>query len=251
MISNASGALRPYSQLSDSGMPNGLQVDNESLTGRTYLKLRKGLTTGHFRPGQRLLLKPLANELGVSITPVREALLRLASENGVVADKSRTLMVPIISRARFREIRDIRVELEGRAAEAAATLITAEDIEVLQEMHNKLLQARNAGNAGMALYWNEAFHFRIYRASGLHVLCTLIESLWVQVGPLLSCLPDYTELRGPHPHEAILWALKEGAGPAARHALTSDLLLASQQLEKIVDSLNEGVSPGDSSSPIK
>ncbi|MCK1724667.1 FCD domain-containing protein [Bradyrhizobium sp. 142] len=195
---------------------------------------------GRFRPGQRLLLKPLAEELGVSVTPVREALLRLASEHGLVPHQSRTMMVPVLSVARFREIRDIRIELEGRAAQAAANNISSQDVFALEKMHEQLMLARRQRNVQTVLSINEEFHFRIYRSSDLPVVCGLIESLWVQIGPLLT-LNAFSEsaTAKDHPHRSILASLAARDGAGARLALANDILWASRYLEKAVVSLNQ------------
>ncbi|MCK1641320.1 GntR family transcriptional regulator [Bradyrhizobium sp. 157] len=217
-----------------------LHVGRDNLHARAYLMLRKALMAGRFRPGQRLLLKPLAEELGVSVTPVREALLRLASEHGLVSHQSRTMMVPVLSVARFREIRDIRIELEGRAAQAAANIISSQDVSALEKMHEQLMLARRQRDVQTVLSINEEFHFRIYRSSDLPVVCGLIESLWVQIGPLLT-LNDFSEsaTAKDHPHRSILASLAARDGAGARLALANDILWASKYLEKAVVRLNE------------
>ncbi|MGY4502229.1 GntR family colanic acid and biofilm gene transcriptional regulator [Bradyrhizobium sp. GM24.11] len=217
-----------------------LHVGRDNLHARAYLMLRKALMAGRFRPGQRLLLKPLAEELGVSVTPVREALLRLASERGLVPHQSRTMMVPVLSVARFREIRDIRIELEGRAAEAAANNISSSEIFALEKMQEQLMLARRQRDVQTVLAINEEFHFRIYRSSDLPVVCGLIENLWVQIGPLLT-LNDFSAsaTAKDHPHRAILASLAAGDGAGARLALANDIMWASRHLEKAVVRLNE------------
>ena len=226
------------SRLSDM---DSLHIEKDSLHERAYLTLRRALILGRFRPGQRLLLKPLAEELGISVTPVREALQRLASEHGLVNDRSRTMIVPILSVSRFREIRDIRIELEGRAVEAATKLITPGDIGKLEEIQQSLLQRRQAGDVQGALANNQAFHFRLYQRADLPVLLSLIEGLWVRIGPLLTCLYEYSEpvaLR-EHPHVAILAALGSKDAAAARLAIANDIMWASGSLEKAVIALQE------------
>ncbi|MCK1726359.1 GntR family transcriptional regulator [Bradyrhizobium sp. 142] len=219
-----------------------LHVGRDNLHARAYFQLRKALMAGRFRPGQRLLLKPLAQELGVSVTPVREALLRLASERGLVPHQSRTMMVPVLSVARFREIRDIRIELEGRAAEAAANNISSQSVSALEKMHEQLMLARRRRDVQTVLSINEEFHFRIYRSSDLPVVCGLIENLWVQMGPLLT-LNDFSEsaTAKDHPHRSILASLAARDGAGARLALANDILWASKYLEKAVIRLNQPI----------
>lgn len=218
-----------------------LHIGKDSLHERAYLALKRALILGRFRPGQRLLLKPLAEELGISVTPVREALQRLVSEHGLVSDRSRTMVVPILSVPRFREIRDIRIELEGRAVEAAAKVITSQGLARLEEIQKSILRHRLAGDAQGALADNQAFHFLLYRLADLPVLLSLIEGLWVRIGPLLTCLYEHS---GPiavreHPHVAILEALSSRDPAAARLAVVNDIMWASGHLEKAVAALIE------------
>ncbi len=129
-------------------MSESLAVEKENLRVRAYAVLRKALMTGKFQPGQKLLLKPLADELGISVTPVREALLQLVSERALVTDSSRSLFVPKLKVDCFREIRDLRIELEGRAAEAGARYAVPADIKELEEIQRRLVMHRHAGRFG-------------------------------------------------------------------------------------------------------
>lgn len=218
-----------------------LHIGKDSLHERVYLTLRKALMSGRFRPGQRLLLKPLADDLGISITPVREALQRLVSEHGLIIARSRTIIVPLLSVSCFREIRDIRIELEGRAIEAATKKITSAEIDEFEEIHHALLQRRTAGDMQGALAHNQDLHFQLYQKANLPVLLSLIEGLWVRTGPLLTCLEDYTDSVSlhEHPHVAMLAALRSKDSAAARIALANDIMWASRYLEQAVVKLND------------
>lgn len=231
MASNDRRAAEP-TLIDDAGM----HIIKDNLHAQAYYTIRSALMRGRFRPGQRLLLKPLADELGISVTPVREALLRLASEHGLAPGRSRTMIVPVLSVARFREIRDIRVELEGRAAAASALRVTSEDLAKLHAIHQEMLLSRANRDTPKALSLNLSFHFTIYALADLPVLGSLIEGLWVRIGPLLTCLYDHVEPKVPsvHPHDSILAALANGDGSAARLAVANDIMWASAYLEKAV-----------------
>ncbi|WP_439367432.1 GntR family transcriptional regulator [Bradyrhizobium sp. DASA03005] len=168
--------------------------------------------------------------------------MRLASERGLVPHQSRTMMVPVLSVAQFKEIRDIRIELEGRAAEAAAKNVSSSDIFALEKMQEQLMVARRQRDVQTVLAINEEFHFRIYRSSDLPVVCGLIVNLWVQIGPLLT-LNDFSAsaTARDHPHRSILASLAAGDGAGARLALANDIMWASRYLEKAVVRLNEPV----------
>lgn len=221
------------------GLSTDMHVGRENLHWRAYAVLRKALMTGRFQPGQRLLLRPLAQELGISVTPIREALFQLVSEHALVADSSRSLMVPVLSLARFREIRDLRIELEGRAAEAAARHAAPADVAILQDMHGAMLRCRLDRESHGALANNEAFHFKVYELAGMPILYSLIEGLWVRIGPVLTRLYDHIQPGStqPHPHESIIAALARRDGGAARLAVASDIMWASSLLERTVETL--------------
>ena len=219
--------------------PESLLVEKSNLNEKAYAVLRKALMSGRFQPGQKLLLRPLATELGISITPVREALLKLVSEQALTTDSSRSMAVPVVSLQRFLEIRDLRIELEGRAVEAATRLARAPDLSALTGMQRTLIEHRRQGRFYEALGVNEGFHFKVYRLARMPVLYRIIEGLWLQIGPVLTRLynqVDKASVELQHPHDVMIRAMRQKDAPAARQALASDILWASRHLEDTLTS---------------
>jgi DNA-binding GntR family transcriptional regulator len=104
-----------------------------TLSDQAYLALREGITTGHFEPGAKLTERFLADELGVSPTPVREALRRLEHERLIERDTVRTIRVADPSIDRLYELTLIEAALRGVAARLAAERATgAERAEILR-----------------------------------------------------------------------------------------------------------------------
>ena len=93
--------------------------DDTSLRSQVYDWLREALTTGRFTPGQKLSFRFIAGTLGVSLTPVREAIRRLVAEGAFEMRPSRSIRVPLMTRDRILELRDIRLAV-GRTVAAAA-----------------------------------------------------------------------------------------------------------------------------------
>ena len=197
---------------------------NENLTEKVYLSLRLALMRGRVGPGQRLVHRVLAAELGVSQTPVREALLRLASEGAVALD-ARGTFVPMLSAEIFSEVMSLRVELEGRAAERAAMFATPAAIADLRHIHSRLAAAKVEWAAEAILEENERFHLGIANLAQSPVLARLIEGLWMQCGPTIRLFYARQRHSRPeaHPHLALLAALEKHDGKAARAAMTDDL----------------------------
>ncbi|WP_165585536.1 GntR family transcriptional regulator [Roseococcus sp. SYP-B2431] len=197
----------------------------DSLAGKVYQQLRSALVGGRLVPGQKLVHRLLAAELGVSPTPVREALLRLVSEGALELDARGIAWVPRLEVARYDEIMDLRIELEGRAAARAAMLATPAEIAALAEIQARLLAGRRAMDRHVVLQENERFHFGVIAVARLPVLRRVVESLWVQVGPTINLLfagPRELSPQG-HPHDALLAALGARDAEAARAAVRRDL----------------------------
>lgn len=234
-------------------MTDALSIKKEKLHAQTYGILRKALMTGRFQPGQRLLLRPLADELGISVTPVREALLQLVTERALTSDSSRSLSVPVLDLQRFREIRDLRIELEGRAAEVAAKRATPAHVARLEQLQEELRAHRRAGDFGGALVTNEAFHFTVYGLAEMPVLYSIIEGLWVQIGPILTWLFGRVDTKSldKHPHDEMITAFRRNDGAAARHALASDILWAACHLEASLAAGSHAPTPPEPTPPRK
>ena len=93
-----------------------------SLTMQVELSLKGALITGSLKPGARLITKEIADKLGTSITPVREALLRLVSAGALHATPAQAFLVPEVTLDRYNEINAIRKQLEPMAVAAAVRI---------------------------------------------------------------------------------------------------------------------------------
>ncbi len=102
-----------------------------TLSDQAYRALREYITTGALKPGQRLTERGLAEDLGVSPTPVREALQRLEHERLIERDAVRAIRVADPSVARLRELSLIEAALRGVAARLAAERATAAEVEAI------------------------------------------------------------------------------------------------------------------------
>ncbi|MDQ8031306.1 GntR family transcriptional regulator [Bordetella genomosp. 1] len=201
-------------------------VKKENLSVRVYNELRNALIDGQYEPGERLIIGELAAELGVSITPVREAIFRLISEQGLEMQAATAVYVPFVNSARLWEIQQIRVQLEGLGAAEAAKKITPHQLDNLVSLQRDFL-AHTASDPKRASYLNRKFHFSILEAAGMPTLRNTVESFWVITGPILKVFHiktaglNYSEDR--HRHEAVLEALRARDPEAAARAIQDDL----------------------------
>ena len=205
---------------------------HQSLQDETYATLRRWLSLGRFVPGERLRIHALAEQLGVGEMPVRAALVRLAGESALVNLPNRGVVVPQLTRAQFDDVLNIRVMLEGEAAFLAATRLTASEIAQLEALCAQMAEALEQNKRAHYLDTNEDFHLMVYRASGSPLLVDLIETVWLQVGPISNLLFDETDFAHTlnDAHEGLMRRLKRRDAQGARRAVERDLRHAAKPL---------------------
>lgn len=183
-----------------------------SLTLQVEARLKNALIVGALKPGARLVTKDIAEQLGTSITPVREALLRLVSSGALDATPAQAFLVPEISLGRFHEINLIRKSLEVIAVTEAVHLMNAESLAKLRQLYDAFRVAKLAGHVEQSLQANRAFRFQLYECAQMPTLTSLIEQLWVRIGPCFNYLyPQSDEMaQGHHNYDDLLEGLAEG-----------------------------------------
>ena len=199
-----------------------------------YQRLRQWVTVGRFLPGERLTIRAVAAELGVGLMPVRAALQRLAAEGALVNVPHAGVAVPLLSRPEFDDVLDMRLLLEGEAAERASLRVTPEDVTLLGHLSQQMAQALQAADAKAYLAANEDFHLRLYRAAGSPMLLGLIETVWLKVGPLSNRLFEHADALAVlnHAHEDVLTGLARRDSAAVRRGIERDLFVAGQFLRQ-------------------
>jgi DNA-binding GntR family transcriptional regulator len=201
-------------------------IGRENLTGRVYGEMRAALMEGRMQPGQRLKIRDLALQLGVSETPVREAVMQLVRERALRMEQAKAITVAGLTLAQYEELRLVRAALEGLAAEAAATRIAPAEIRALERIHAELVRAEAAGEAAPAIRANWRFHHGLYCAAAMPELLAVIEGIWLRNGPMLNYLypharPTYP---GRHRHLDILDGLRARDAAATRAAVQADMV---------------------------
>jgi DNA-binding GntR family transcriptional regulator len=207
-------------------------LPKDTLRDRVYEGLRETLLRGGFAPGEALTVRSLAAAFGTSPTPVREALQQLVAESALEAEPNRSYRVPQISRDSFLEIRDMRAELEGLAAEKAALLIRPGEIRRLELAIERMAKAIAQQDVKAYLAANQDFHFVVYIASRSPILLRTIRALWMQIGPCLNMLFSDIELvEGLQDHHlAAVAAFRAGGAAEARTAIRADILAAGSHI---------------------
>jgi DNA-binding GntR family transcriptional regulator len=168
--------------------------------------------------------------------PVREALRRLVAERALDMLPTRSVTLPVITPERFDEICRIRVTLEGLVTEAAAALIRPEELRQMQQANAEMWRLKRQQTA-VYLAKNQEFHFVLYQAAHMPTAMQMIESLWLQAGPLLNLALSEFGLRvGQDHHQSLLDALAKRDGKAARQAIQDDISDAATVIRKFLES---------------
>ena len=200
-------------------------LTRDSLNGQAYARLCRDLKAGRFAPGEKLKLRDLAAEMGISPTPVREALARLISEQALEQVGHHSVRVPVMDEARFAEVCELRLMLEGRAAAHAADHATPADVRRLEALHEDMAAQRESGDAAAELLVAERFHMEVYALARMPVLQRMVEGLWLQCGPLMRALQTHAlaQPRKQHPHHMVLRGLRKGDGELARKGIEDEI----------------------------
>jgi len=213
------------------------KLERETLHDRAYLELKKAIMSGAIRPGATITIRAMAPALGTSPMPVREALRRLVAERALEMLPTRSVTLPLMTAERFDEISRLRIALEGLAAEAGAQHLTRDALRRLQQAHAEMNRMKNVGEY---LAKNQEFHFTLYQAAGMPVALQMIESLWLQAGPLLNlAIGEYGFEGAQDHHRELLDQLAKHNAKGARSAIEADITDAARIIRAYLDSRPE------------
>lgn len=212
-------------------LPALKQVENVTLREQVTQSVRSALMNGHFQPGQPVTVRAISSMLGASVMPAREAMNRLIAEGALELRANRTVIVPVLARDEFDELTDLRCHVEGLAAAQAVDRVEPAHIERLRQIDLAMRVAARKGDADAYLDGNFQFHFVIYRLGASAFMLSIIERLWVRVGPLIrSCLNTTGFSDSSRLHAQIIEALEAGKGAALRKAIVADIAVAAETI---------------------
>jgi DNA-binding GntR family transcriptional regulator len=177
--------------------------------------LRERIRSGELRPGERLRVDELTRELGMSPTPIREALRLLQADRLVDYRPHHGIVVAEVSAETTAEVYHLRAVLEPLAVELAVPGLTDEGMAELERLHERHASAGSSQRLGAVADPNWAWHWAIYEASGWAILVDLIRQLW-EAFPwrTMWALPGRMSLSLDE-HEAVMAAIREGDPSAA------------------------------------
>ena len=183
-------------------------------------ELRRMLVTGELAPGEPLRQEALAEALGVSRVPVREALKVLEGEGAVVHEPHKGYVVAELSVDDLVEVYRLREILEAEAIRVAVPRLTSSDLDDLAAAAAEVDAAGRAGDVTAMTDANRRFHFLLFDAAGMPRLSRTLRQLWDATDVYRSVYFSgvTNRQRVKHEHKALLLALRAGDVDAAVRA---------------------------------
>jgi len=149
----------------------------QTLRERIYLHLREAITKSMLLPGERIVEKKIADELNVSITPVREALLQLSVEGFVEIKTHRNVVVKQISLKDIAELYEIQGVLEGYAARQASLSFDDQDLLKIKKLTEKMEKYYKSNNVEKFYKSNKEIHEIFLKKGKNQSICDLVSNL--------------------------------------------------------------------------
>lgn len=191
---------------------------------RVYRALRTRIMHGGIQPGSPLTLRGIGKEFGVSMTPARETVRRLAAEGALTLSSSGRVSTPELSNERIEELASLRALLEPELASRALPRAHFALIDRLEAINHTVSQMVARQDASGYIRTNLDFHRTLYLRAQAPAILAMTETVWLQLGPTMCSL--YSRMRNqdpPYHHKLIIAALKAGDEPGLRLAVRTDV----------------------------
>lgn len=217
---------------------------------QAYQYLRERILSGVYRPGHRLVLARLAEELNMSEIPVREAIKRLEAEHLVQYDSYIGPVVAIPTNQEIIESLELLAYLEGLATSMAVPHLTDEHLNRLEQIVDDMKKAAKEKDAAAYQQLNKEFHSTIYESTPNQVLLRMItnlfnhtERLWAGEPKRLLLFSDQEHVnQSLQDHEQILRALQIGDAQTAEVLVRNHKRAANRRMGLWVSTWNRGTS---------
>jgi DNA-binding GntR family transcriptional regulator len=212
-----------------------MRVDHKTKTELAVQVLRERIRTGELEPGRRVRLKDLTRELGMSPTPIREALRLLQADALVTYRPHQGMVVTKRSPAETVEVVRLRCVLEPLAVELVVPALSDSQRSELEHVHAQFLEAAAAGRATAATELNVVWHWRLYDLTGSLYLREFIRRLWdAYPWRTMWALPGRVDLSARE-HEEIMEAIRAGDASLAAERLRVHIAAAGGSEGDLVD----------------
>jgi DNA-binding GntR family transcriptional regulator len=223
-------------------------LTDKSLADRAYETIRDAILTMSLKPGEALVEARLANALGISKTPIRQALHRLEQTGLVVGLANRGYFVSSLTQRDASEIMEIRAVLEGLAARRACERLSDTELSELESLLDQARRAYESGQAELCAELGHQFHQALLVKADnqrLSLMIGILSDQFHRIRLLSSHIPG----RLPHSveeHAQLLDALRSRDVELAETRMREHLIAVYQEIERD-ESLSTDGSPSSGS----
>lgn len=189
------------------------------LTRHVSDAIRAGILSSRYHPGERLLQQDIADELGVSRQPVRNALVELVTLGLVTETRSGGFVVRKYNRAEVSENYHLRLILEPEAAALAALHAERNELDELVEANEAIRKFSQQGDGHNAIRANTALHQIVHRAAHLPKLNQILDQLWGGITVLTPLMSPHRMEQSVDEHARVIECIARQDADGAREAM--------------------------------
>lgn len=189
---------------------------------RVASALRKAIISRQIEEGSVLTLETTAQELGISVTPVREAFQILARDGLIELKQNKGAVVLGINETTIREHYQVRAALEGAAC--ALCVLNGSNLDEIESCYHAANDALERQDASSYSNFNQSFHYEIWTAANNEKLKLMVSQLWNGLSMGLKTTEEEYARKSQSEHKGILEALKSGDPDVARSVMERHIL---------------------------
>ncbi len=218
-------------------------LDSPKLSDEAFLILREAIINGKFPPGTRLVEQSLAQQLGISRIPVREAIQQLVDEGLVVKEPRRGAYVQSYSDAELEEVYSLRVVLEGFVIERVMANWSDQARAELQVIVDRMTQAAQAGDKKLVSDLDTKFHETLWELANHQILLEVVSSLRIRITHFLvkanAAISGDAVDAHVQSHQILLDCLNSGDVEAAKAKITEHILGGKRRIKTVYKTVAE------------
>lgn len=237
---------RPDGQHPENDRSPGGGRSNGRLADEVYDTLLGQLMSLRIVPGSRVTIDALARELGVSQTPIRDALNRMESDGLLVRVPHAGYRIPPqITRTRFEEMLEIRLLLEPAAARRAAEKASQEQVVGLRQMLDEMAQVEGDGHLSYGAFGlrDAAFHDLVAHSAGNELVREVLARLHTHVHLFRLLYDTQVTYLAMGEHDEVLQGIAARDPDAAAYAMRRHILLSGERFRRLFDRAEETDGP--------
>jgi len=208
---------------------------NETLSERVFSELKNDILSGYYSPGERLLYEKVSERLGVSMTPLKDALLKLEQEGLVKSIARKGTFVTQLSKRDIIEYCQIRMSLESLAIDLICSqdLVKESDLKILRKINEQISRAVKKKEPKECIISDIHFHLKIVEMSKNHRLIEMLNQFPLSNFLVFMGRGDKTIENGDiilEDHEKIIKALEERNCEKIKQVLEKNIFLPINQI---------------------